>query len=109
MDWLSRRDWLERLFSNQFFDYVLAPLIVLALSTWLVSDFIRTRRAVKRGEPLRVWYLRYPVYPGDPMYSLLALKREYPAIMLFGFLGLLVLIFGGAVVWVTFWPPAPHP
>jgi len=93
----------------RFVDSVFAPLIVLALSSWLVADFIKTRRAVKRGEPLRVWYLRDPVYPGDPMYSYFVFRREYPAIILFGFVGLIVLVLAGLAVWLAFWPPAPRP
>lgn len=108
-DWLNRRDWFEALLSNQFFDFVLAPIIVLALSCWLVADFVKTRRAVKRGEPLRAWYLREPVYPGEPQYFYIAFQRKYPAIILFGFVALVILGFGGLIIWATFWPPPPQP
>lgn len=96
---------MKRFLSNQFFDFVLGPLIVLALSYWLVADFIKTRRAVKHGEPLRVWYLREPVYPGELQYFLIAFQRKYPAIILFTFVGLIILCFGGLVIWAIFWPP----
>jgi hypothetical protein len=109
MEWLYRRDWLDKLFSNQLFDWVIAPIIVLALSGWLITDFMRTRRAVKRGEPLRAWYLRYPVYPDDPFYSLFAWQREYPAVLLFGFVGLIVFGLAALIIWVTFWLPAVQP
>jgi len=105
IDWLNRRDWLESLLSNQVFDFVLLPLIILALAGWLVADFMKTRRAVKRGDPLAVWYLRDPVYPGDPLYSYFALQREYPAMIMFAFVGLIVLLLVGGVIWVVFWPP----
>jgi hypothetical protein len=50
-----------------------------------------------------------PVYPGDPKYSLFAFQREYPAVILFGILGLIVFGLGALIIWVTFWPPAPQP
>ena len=102
-------EWLEGLLHSRQFELIGAPIIALALASWLTYEFIRTRRAVKRGEPLHVWYLRDPVYPGDPQYSYLAFQREYPAIILFGFVGLIVLGLAGVIVWATFWPLHPHP
>ena len=99
--------WLNKLLDNRQFD-LFAPIIVLALSGWLLSDFIRTRRAVKRGDPLRVWYLRYPVYPDDLLYSYYAFQRQRPAFSLLIFLALLVLVFGALIIWGTFCPPPPN-
>jgi hypothetical protein len=98
-------DWLTALLDDRRFDLIGAPIISFSLAAWLVYDFFKTRRAVKRGEPLRVWYLRYPVYPDDLKYSYFAWQREYPAILLFVFVGLGILGFVGLVIWVTFWPP----
>jgi hypothetical protein len=102
-------EWLNGLLDNRQFDLVGAPIVALALGSWLTYEFIRTRRAVKRGEPLHVWYLRHPVYPDDPFYSYFAFQREYPAIILFGIVGLIVLGMGGLIIWATFWPPHPQP
>ena len=101
-------EWLKRLLDNRQFALIGAPIIALAVGGWLTYELVRTRRAVKRGEPLRVWYLRYPVYPGDPSYSYLAFQREYPAIILFGIIGLIVLGLGGLIIWATFWPLPPQ-
>ena len=93
------------LLDNRQFDLIGAPLIALAIAIWLTYDFVRTRRAVKRGEPLRVWYLRHPVYPGRPDYSYYAWQREYPAVILFVVLGLLLAIFAAAFAWAAFHGP----
>lgn len=105
MEWLYRRNWLEKLMESQTFDYVVAPLLVLLLSIWLISDFVKTRRAVNRGEPLRVWYLRDPVYPDDLLYGYFAFQREYPAILLFVFVGLIFLGLAALIAWVVFGRP----
>ena len=101
--------WLNDLLDNRQFALIGAPLIAMAVGGWLVADFIKTRRAVKRGEPLKVWYLRHPVYPSDAMYSYFAFQREYPAILLFVFAGLIVFGLGGLIAWIIFWPPHPQP
>ena len=92
MEWLYRRDWLEQIVSSQSFDFVVSPLIVLGLSSWLVTDFLGMRRAIKRSEPLRVWCLRKSVYLRDPQYFLFALRREFPGIILSGIVGLIILL-----------------
>jgi hypothetical protein len=95
MIWSAAMEWLPD--SHQF-GLIGAPIIALALSIWLVVDFNRTRRAIKRGDPIRVWYLDYPIYPGDPLYSYFALQRERPAIMLFVIVGLIILVLGGLAI-----------
>ena len=97
---------LKGLLANRQFDLIGAPIIILVFGSWLTYDFIRTRRAVKAGEPLRVWYLRYPIYPDDLAYSYFAFQREYPAIMFFAFIALILLVTAGVVIWAFFW--APH-
>jgi hypothetical protein len=92
-------EWLNTLLDNKLFDLIGAPIISSVLGGWLIYDFIKTRRAVRRREPIRVWYLRYPVYPEDYMYSYYVWQREYPAIMLFITIGLIASFFSAVFIW----------
>jgi len=94
--------WLDQISSNPIFGFIIAPLLVVGLSGWLIVDFFRTRRSDRSGEPLNVWYLRDPIYPDNPLYRYFVWQREMPAITLLLFLFMIVLGGGALLVYLEF-------
>jgi hypothetical protein len=87
------RSLFDQLVTNRTFGLIIAPIIAVGLSIYLVIGWIRTNRAVKRGDPLKVWYLKEPIYPENPFYATFAFQRQAPAIMVLVVWGLIALLF----------------
>ncbi|HEY0267442.1 MAG TPA: hypothetical protein VGC16_11860 [Rhizomicrobium sp.] len=101
--------WLNGLLESRHFDLIGAPLIAIALSAWLIVGFFKDRGRIKRGEPFNIWYLKYPIYPDDPLYQSIVWRRLTAPIILFVLFGLALLGTGVFVLWFTFWGSPPQP
>jgi hypothetical protein len=105
-------EWLSRLLDSFAFKAIVKAIggttLFIALVSYIVIGFIQDRRRIKRGEPFKFWYLREPVYPGDPMYNYYAWQRLLPAYTLFVVFVLIAVLLLGAIGYEAIWG-APHP
>jgi hypothetical protein len=90
---------LAKFFSNYTVSAIGFPLL-LALAIFLL---IRDVRAAKRGDPIKLWLLGQPVYPGDQLYNAALLARFGPYV---AFVAVIVIV-GGLIAWASIWRPQP--
>jgi hypothetical protein len=62
---------LDKLLSNYIVSAIGAPILIVVLAIMITQDW----RAFRRKDPIKIWYLREPIYPGDMMYSWAFVQR----------------------------------
>ena len=74
-----------------------APLI----SALLLFLFVRDVRRIRRGEPIKIWYLPEKIHPGEPGRSYAVMIYLAPYIAVFGAVVMLL----AAILLVRIFPP----